>query len=229
ATATATPGRRPSRRSPPRSPPPRPPSSAAVAGRFDPRTGGVRPTRRSRWSPSASSSAERGGAVFAARPGGGKAKRPGGLPRPSVQPRSIWLGWRRLSSVLWSAARETPWSGLRRFADVRRLQPLRSLRDVELHGLSLTQRAESFALDRGVMHENIRTVLASDEPVPLRVVEPLHLSGCHLLPSYERWLLRSPMQHWGNCAERTRLVNRVKSASKCNLHYDNMSDDKNWA
>jgi len=36
------------------------------------------------------------------------------------------------------------------------------------------------------MDENIRSVLTGDEPVPLRIVEPFHLAGCHLLPSYER-------------------------------------------
>src|SRR6266478_5023378 len=43
------------------------------------------------------------------------------------------------------------------------------------------------------MHEDIRTILPGNEPVPLGIVEPLHLAGCHLLPSYKReLLLQSP-------------------------------------
>src|SRR5580698_10019602 len=36
------------------------------------------------------------------------------------------------------------------------------------------------------MDENIRSIVAGDEPESLRIVEPFHLAGCHLLPSYER-------------------------------------------
>src|SRR5882672_9131031 len=71
-------------------------------------------------------------------------------------------------------------------AHVRGLQPLRSLRDIEFDRLPLTQRPKALRHDCRVMDEHIRSVVTRNEPIPLRVVEPLHLAACHLLPSYGR-------------------------------------------
>ena len=71
-------------------------------------------------------------------------------------------------------------------ANVRGLQSLGSLRDVELDLLPFAQRAEAISLNSRVMDENIRSILTRDESISLRIVEPLHLAGCNLLPSYER-------------------------------------------
>jgi hypothetical protein len=76
--------------------------------------------------------------------------------------------------------------GLSVLANVRGLQSFGSLRDVELDLLPFAQRAEAISLNSRVMDENIRSILTRDESISLRIVEPLHLAGCHLLPSYER-------------------------------------------
>src|SRR5262249_23098236 len=60
------------------------------------------------------------------------------------------------------------------------LPALGSLYDVELHGLAFLQRTESVRLDGGEMHEYILAVLAADEAVALRVVEPLHGTLFHV-------------------------------------------------
>ena len=57
---------------------------------------------------------------------------------------------------------------------VGRLRAFGALRDLELNGLSLLQGFKAFRLDRGVMHEHVRTGLPGDEAVALGVVEPLH-------------------------------------------------------
>src|SRR5690242_306464 len=66
--------------------------------------------------------------------------------------------------------------------DVRRLQALRTVHDLELHALTLGQRAEALSRDGGVVHEHVGPALLSDEPKPLRVVEPLHGTLFHGMP-----------------------------------------------
>src|ERR687883_567247 len=66
--------------------------------------------------------------------------------------------------------------------NVHRLQSLRALGDVELHRLALGQRLEPLLLDGGVVNEDVLLTIPRDEPIPLRITEPLHLSGCHSLP-----------------------------------------------
>jgi hypothetical protein len=62
--------------------------------------------------------------------------------------------------------------------DVSRLEPLRSLQQVELYGFALVQRAVTVLLDRGEMNEDILPCGPLDKPVSLSPVEPL---DCALL------------------------------------------------
>ena len=59
-------------------------------------------------------------------------------------------------------------------------QPLGPLTDIEGHSLTLLQRAEAIALDRGVVDENILTGLAAEKTKTLSIVEPLNCSLFHV-------------------------------------------------
>src|SRR6516165_513434 len=64
--------------------------------------------------------------------------------------------------------------------DGLRLGALRALLGLELHLRTLGQRLEALTADRAEMHEHVLAAITrSDEPKALRVVEPLHGSGCH--------------------------------------------------
>src|SRR3954453_12118317 len=58
--------------------------------------------------------------------------------------------------------------------NVRRLQALVALHDLELDLLTLGQRPIALGLDGGVMHEDIVATFTGDEPVPLLFRKPLH-------------------------------------------------------
>src|SRR4029079_729019 len=58
--------------------------------------------------------------------------------------------------------------------DVRRLQALLALHDLEFDALTLGQRLVPVHRDRREMDENVLTLLALDEPIALLVREPLH-------------------------------------------------------
>src|SRR5436189_2795936 len=67
--------------------------------------------------------------------------------------------------------------------DVRRLRALLALAGLVFDLRVLGQGLEPVARDVREVHEEILTaVFRRDESVPLRVVEPLHGSGCHLIP-----------------------------------------------
>src|SRR3972149_10016140 len=73
--------------------------------------------------------------------------------------------------------------------DVRRLRALPALARLELHPGALCEGLEAVALDAGVVDEHVLAAFVGrDEAVALRVVEPLHGSGCHMshLPSLSR-------------------------------------------
>src|ERR1019366_2798760 len=62
--------------------------------------------------------------------------------------------------------------------DVLRRRALLALHDVEFDRVTLGERLEAAALDGAVVHEAVLLpVVGRDETEPLRVVEPLHLSG----------------------------------------------------
>src|SRR5690242_21833897 len=84
------------------------------------------------------------------------------------------------------------------FADVGRLQTLRAARDVELHAITFDEALEALRLDRAVVDEHVLTTLLGDEAEALRIVEPLHGTGCHVrtVPfgaSMRSSLIRPPM------------------------------------
>src|SRR3990172_3346970 len=68
--------------------------------------------------------------------------------------------------------------------DVRRLGAFLTLAGLELDPRAFLQRLEALAEDVRVVDEEVLAALVGrDEPVPLRVVEPLHDSGCHVITS----------------------------------------------
>src|SRR5262245_6397924 len=61
-----------------------------------------------------------------------------------------------------------------RLRDVCRLWSFLTLNDFEFHPIALGQGLEAVPLDGAEVHEDVRSSLAGDETVTLRVVEPLH-------------------------------------------------------
>src|SRR5690242_5728229 len=71
------------------------------------------------------------------------------------------------------------WSGLDG-DDALCLGAFRPLDRVELHLRALGERLEALAGDRRMVDEHVlATISRGDEPIPLRIVEPLDGSGCH--------------------------------------------------
>src|SRR5262249_36737567 len=81
-------------------------------------------------------------------------------------------------------------------ADVRGLEPLRAPRHLELHAITLGQALEAVGLDGAEVHEHVLAILLGDEAVPLRVVEPLDLTLCHLSTAS---CLVLPARTWRSC------------------------------
>src|SRR6185295_4133401 len=74
--------------------------------------------------------------------------------------------------------RRVKWGSAADLDDVLGGRAFLALDDVELHAVSLGQRLEAVALDRGVMDEAVLlSILQRDETEPLAVIEPLHFSG----------------------------------------------------
>src|ERR1043166_3575241 len=65
--------------------------------------------------------------------------------------------------------------------DVRGLEALRPVYDLEFHRVALTQRAEAVRLDGGMVDEDILATVLRDEPEALRVIEPLYRTLRHCL------------------------------------------------
>src|SRR5690606_20598199 len=59
------------------------------------------------------------------------------------------------------------------------VQTLRPVLRLVLHLLPLSEGPEPLTLDCRVVNEHVPAIRVGDEPVPLRVVEPLHLSNRH--------------------------------------------------
>src|SRR5438876_5654473 len=64
-------------------------------------------------------------------------------------------------------------------ANVRGLKALGTASHLELDLVTLGQALEALGLDRTVVNEDVFPTLLCDEPVALRIVEPLHMSLCH--------------------------------------------------
>jgi hypothetical protein len=83
-------------------------------------------------------------------------------------------------------------------ADVRRLLSLGAIHDLELHLLTLTQGAESRALNGGIMYEDIIAIRTFDEPITLCVIEPFYLtSEPHFPTSSCTWVMMTDGGHPG--------------------------------
>src|SRR5215831_17032843 len=65
-------------------------------------------------------------------------------------------------------------------ADVRSLQPLGALAHLELDLVPLDQALEALGLDSAEVDEHVLAILLGDEAIPLRIVEPLHMTLRHL-------------------------------------------------
>jgi hypothetical protein len=74
--------------------------------------------------------------------------------------------------------------------NVRGLEALGPLRNLELDLVTLVQATETVALNRSVVDENVCTLLTRDESKTLGVVEPLHSTFFHNAPSWESDLSR---------------------------------------
>jgi hypothetical protein len=68
--------------------------------------------------------------------------------------------------------------------DVGSLQALFALGDFEIDPLAFIEATETIADNRGVMDEDVRTVVTGNEPVSLFGVEPLHGSLRHRFPPF---------------------------------------------
>src|SRR5439155_21164567 len=66
--------------------------------------------------------------------------------------------------------------GLER-GDVRRLESLGTLNDVELDPRALREGAEALTLNRREVHEHVLATFHGDESKALRIVEPLDSTG----------------------------------------------------
>jgi hypothetical protein len=60
------------------------------------------------------------------------------------------------------------------FLNIGTLRPLRSLHNLEFDHVSFLQSAIAFTNNRGIVNENVRPIVAPDEAIPFRVIEPHH-------------------------------------------------------
>lgn len=58
-----------------------------------------------------------------------------------------------------------------------RLRAFLSLDNIELHLVAFLQTFVPIDLDGAVVHENVRSVVPSDESVPFRIVEPFDFAS----------------------------------------------------
>ena len=72
-----------------------------------------------------------------------------------------------------------PYVLLAKFHNVSSPRSLFARSDLELNSLPFRKGLEALTNDRGMMHENVGPVLLLDEPIPLLIVEPLHLTLRH--------------------------------------------------
>src|SRR5882724_9767949 len=90
----------------------------------------------------------------------------------------------RAVSVLGTRARRRARAGVNRVGllnlpDVGCLKTLRTASDFELDPVTFRKALETLSLDGAVVDEHVLAALLRYEPVPLRIVEPLHLSLSH--------------------------------------------------
>src|SRR5436190_23975371 len=73
-------------------------------------------------------------------------------------------------------SRRTPGTSWLNLGNVAGLRALGTVNDLELDCLAFLERSESIPLNRRVVHKNVTSSVAFDEPITLRVVEPLDLA-----------------------------------------------------
>gem|GEM_PF-3096433 len=62
---------------------------------------------------------------------------------------------------------------------IYRMRAFRPLFYVKGNLIAFVERPESFRIDSGVMHENIRAIFLLDKAITLAVIEPFHNTICH--------------------------------------------------
>ena len=100
------------------------------------------------------------------------------------------------------------------------LPALGPLDHVELDRLALLQRTESLGLDRGVMNENVLTVLAGDESETFCVIEPFHCALFHLnriLLETDLPLKTEVLRVGAVTRNRQVLLNRIRECHECSM------------
>src|SRR5439155_2270759 len=95
-------------------------------------------------------------------------------------------------------------------ADVRRLRALLALRNVELHGLALAQRAIALSGDPGEVDEYILATLWGDKAEAFLVAEPLNGSA-HGVSSF---LCGCEPLSWSTAFRRLRDVDQVREGPR---------------
>src|SRR5262245_43182476 len=110
---------------------------------------------------------------------------------------------RRPTSVVAAQARNgAPDSG--EDADLLRLRALLTLRDLELHALTVLQRFVAIHVDRGEVDEDVLPSVDRDEAIALLAVEPLDGALCHgALPHFDGAGSADPRPHRGAGAATT--------------------------
>src|SRR5271169_2548020 len=94
--------------------------------------------------------------------------------------------FRRVRYTTASSSGTTMMGRLRSLAHVRRLRTLLTLGDFELHLVAFLQALVSFGGDCAVVNKYVWPIRATDEPVPLGVIEPLNGSfqAFHVPPTF---------------------------------------------
>src|SRR5919108_6204662 len=96
--------------------------------------------------------------------------------------------------------------------DVRRSRALGALLGLVAHLRALGQRLEAVALDRAVVNEQVLAcVIRCDEAVALLVVEPLHGSCSHSVPSGIRALRNAEGAQGNDCDTRGTSFDRASA------------------
>src|SRR5262249_49122433 len=99
--------------------------------------------------------------------------------------------------------------------DGLRLGTLGAVLGFELDLRALGQRLEALAADRAEMHEHVLTAITrSDEPKALRVVEPLHGSGCHTNTSSHPTQERAKEAHDAPTDTRSDTASKLAASSR---------------
>src|SRR3989454_4310578 len=117
--------------------------------------------------------------------------------------------------------------GLLDLPDVGCLKTLRTASYFELDPVTLSKALEALGLDGAVVDEHVLAALLCDEPVTLRIVEPLHLSVSHtsnlslggLQAPCSRHRGGGAFRHWkaNKNAARTGPARRVSRSHNCYL------------